>query len=63
MGQEAMLTDADVVQADEVVAAPDNDRCCMYRVLSLQDDFVHEKPLLQHYLEGQGHVCTVPLRP
>jgi hypothetical protein len=24
---------------------------------SLQDDFANEKPLLQHYLEGRGHVC------
>jgi transposase len=37
--------------------APQNDWCCAYRVLSLQDDFVNEKPLLQHYPEGCGHVC------
>jgi hypothetical protein len=23
----------------------------------LQDDFVNEKPDIQHYLEGRGHVC------
>jgi hypothetical protein len=57
MGQEATLTDADVAWADKAVAAPANDWCCMYHVLSLQDDFVHKKPLLQYYLEGQGHIC------
>lgn len=59
-GQEDSLTDAQVAEAetgDSASSAPQNDWCCMYRVLSLQDDFVHEKPLLQHYLEGRGHVC------
>jgi transposase len=29
----------------------------MYKVMSLQDDFVNEKPQLQHDLEARGHVC------
>jgi hypothetical protein len=58
MGQESSLTDAEVVEASSSVpSAPQDEWCCAYRVLSLQDDFVNEKPLLQHYLEGRGHVC------
>ena len=33
------------------------DWCCLYRVLSLQDDFTNEKPMIQHYVEGWSHVC------
>ncbi|KAH7925369.1 hypothetical protein BV22DRAFT_1011364 [Leucogyrophana mollusca] len=57
MGQEELLNDNDVNQAEEVVAPPVDDWCCMYRVLSLQDDFAHEKPMIQHLLERRGHVC------
>lgn len=31
--------------------------CCMRRVLSLQPDFVAEKPLLQVIIEKAGHKC------
>ena len=31
--------------------------CCMQRLLSLQDDFRNEKPLLQLIIEGAGHTC------
>jgi hypothetical protein len=31
--------------------------CCMQRVLSLQPDFVNEKPLLQLVIEKAGHKC------
>jgi hypothetical protein len=34
MGQEDALTDMDVTQADEPIAAPTNNWCCMHRVLS-----------------------------
>jgi hypothetical protein len=57
MGQEDALADTDITQADELITAPSNNWCCMHCVLSLQEDFVNEKPLLQHYLEGCGHVC------
>ena len=57
MGQEENLTDDVLSQADKVVAAPANSWCCMHQVLSLQYDFANEKPLLQHYLEGQVHIC------
>ena len=56
-GQEDALDDADFNEATEVVEEPQNKWCCLYRVLSLQDDFVNEKPEIQHYLEGRGHVC------
>ena len=57
MGMEETLMDADIAQAEEAIAAPKNSWCCMHWVLSLQDNFVNEKPLLQHYIEGWGHVC------
>lgn len=31
--------------------------CCMQRLLSVQDDFKNEKPLLQQIIEGAGHTC------
>ncbi|KAG2753861.1 hypothetical protein P692DRAFT_201705046, partial [Suillus brevipes Sb2] len=57
MGQEDMLSDNDISQAEEVEAAPESEWCCMYRVLSLQEDFATEKPMIQHYIESRGHVC------
>jgi len=60
MGQEDTLTDEDLSQADEVVALPADEWCCMYRVLSLQEDFANEKSLIQHYLEGCRTCLHVP---
>jgi hypothetical protein len=57
MGQEDSLEEADLAQAEEPDEELKDDWCCMYRALSLQDDFANEKPMLQHYLEGRGHVC------
>ena len=58
MGQEGSLTDTEVAKANSTVPLVPLDKwCCTYQVLSLQDNFVNEKPLLQHYLEGHGHVC------
>ncbi|KAI0244991.1 hypothetical protein BJV78DRAFT_1277581 [Lactifluus subvellereus] len=31
--------------------------CCMQKILSLQQDFLDEKPLLQIIIEGAGHKC------
>jgi hypothetical protein len=31
--------------------------CCMQRLLSVQEDFKNEKPLLQLIIEGAGHIC------
>jgi len=57
MGQEDGLTDKDLVEAEESVEESEDKWCCMYKVMSLQDDFVNEKPQLQHDLEARGHVC------
>ncbi|KIM87773.1 hypothetical protein PILCRDRAFT_48496, partial [Piloderma croceum F 1598] len=51
------VSEADLAQAEEPDAPERDAWCCMHRVLSLQADFANEKPMLQHYLEGRGHVC------
>jgi hypothetical protein len=57
MEREDGLTDKDLVEAEESVAESEDKWCCMYKVMSLQDDFVSEKPQLRHDLEARGHVC------
>jgi hypothetical protein len=57
-GQEDSLDDAILDEASAIIEEPQNRWCCLYRVISLQDDFVNEKPEIQHYLEGRGHICT-----
>ena len=57
MGQEDTLEEADLAQAEQPGTAERDVWCCMHRVLSLQTDFANEKPMLQHYLEGRGHIC------
>lgn len=57
MGQEDTIEAQDLVDAHDPASDPTSDWCCMYRVLSLQDDFANEKPMIQHYVEGRGHVC------
>jgi hypothetical protein len=56
-GQEDTLDDTILEDASEVVDKPENKWCCLYQVLSLQEDFANEKPEIQHYLEGRGHIC------
>jgi hypothetical protein len=58
MGQDdvASTEDARLVVSETSLASNDN-WCCMYRVLSLQDDFQQEKPLIQSIIEDAGHVC------
>jgi hypothetical protein len=51
MGQEDTLEEADLMQADEPDTPERDAWCCMHQVLSLQEDFANEKPMLQHYLE------------
>jgi hypothetical protein len=63
MGQEDTVADEDIAQSQEPESSePVNDWCCMYRVLSLQSDFATEKPILQHYVESQGHVYMFLLK-
>jgi hypothetical protein len=35
----------------------ENERCCMARLLSKQDDFVHQKSLLETQIQARGHLC------
>jgi hypothetical protein len=60
MGQEETLANHDLAEAegepDEVESEADN-WCCIFKVLSLQEDFATEKPMLQQLIESRGHVC------
>ena len=60
-GQEGAPSAEDVIGACSVpsVIPPtlDNEWCCMQCVLSLQEDFRTEKPLIQSLIEDTGHVC------
>jgi hypothetical protein len=47
MSQEEHVTEADLAQAEETVVVTADNWCCMYWVMSLQADFVNEKPLLE----------------
>jgi len=55
----------DAASADDMIAAnsatPSTPRpdewCCMHRVLSLQEDFRTERPLIQTLIEDAGHIC------
>ena len=47
-----------LIDGDSVAPpAPADKWCCMERVLSLQEDFRTEKPLIQLLIEDAGHVC------
>ena len=56
MGQEDELTDKDLVEAEESVVESEDKWSCIYKVMSLQDNFINEKPQLQHDLEARGHI-------
>jgi len=51
----------DVIGADSKMLPTSDDDvdewCCMQCVLSLQEDFQTEKPLIQSIIEDAGHVC------
>jgi hypothetical protein len=57
MGQEDGLMENNLAEAEAAVDELEDKWCCMYKVMSLQEDFVNEKPQLQHDLEARGHVC------
>ena len=46
LGQEDMVTEEDLADARNPVDEPSSDWCCLYQVLSLQDDFTNEKPMI-----------------
>ena len=50
-------TDETTVLETKTPPAAVNEWCCMYQVLSPQDDFLTEKPLIQSIIEAAGHVC------
>jgi hypothetical protein len=57
-GQNGIATAEDVAVADsEIPSTPDDEWCCMHRVLMLQDDFASEKSLIQSIIEDAGHIC------
>ncbi|KAI5116463.1 hypothetical protein M0805_006723 [Coniferiporia weirii] len=56
-GQEDQLSDDDLQAAEELVPESENNWCCAKRILSLQQDFVDEIPMLQAYIQSWGHVC------
>ena len=47
----------DIKLEAEVPPTIEDEWCCMYRVLSLQEDFQSEKPIIQSMIEEAGHVC------
>jgi hypothetical protein len=51
-GRDNCLDDTVLDKASEVIDEHADEWCCMSCVISLQDDFVNEKPDIQHYLEG-----------
>ena len=57
MGQEYTVAEEDLAEAQDPVSEQPNEWCCLYRILLLQADFTNEKPMIQHYIESQGHVC------
>ena len=52
MGQEDTIKVQDLMDAHDPAPDPANDWCCMHWILSLQEDFMNEKPLIQHYVEN-----------
>ncbi|KZP26894.1 hypothetical protein FIBSPDRAFT_909032 [Athelia psychrophila] len=50
MGTDDTISDEVLEAAQSVINPPADDWCCMFRVMSLQEDFVNEKPRIQHYL-------------
>ena len=57
-GQDDIASAEDMVVANSATLPPSNDEwCCMQRVLSLQEDFQNEKPLIQSHIEDAGHIC------
>jgi len=51
------INDGDIDAALQPSAQSQDDWCCMYRVLSLQEDFRSEKSMLPSYIEERGHIC------
>jgi len=58
MGQDDVISAEDIAETEGEVPSIAIDKwCCMSRVLSLQEDFQNEQPLIQTIIENAGHVC------
>ena len=58
MGQDDAVSAEDTTLIDsEAQPNVDDQWCCINRVLSLQDDFRTERPLVQSIIEDAGHIC------
>jgi hypothetical protein len=55
-GDTATMEDTALIES-EMPSSMNNEWCCMHHVLSLQEDFRTEKPLVQSIIEDAGHVC------
>ena len=63
LDQEDTVTEEDLADACNPVDKLSSDWCCLYWVLSLQDNFTNEKPMIQHYIEEWGHIVSPSLNP
>ena len=59
---DSVSTDDTKLIESEAPSRTDDRWCCMHRVLSLQNDFRAEKPLVQSIIESAGHVCLFLLQ-
>jgi hypothetical protein len=57
MGQDNAVSPEDIMQADIEAPSAEDLWCCIYCVLSLQEDFLSEQPLIQIVIKDAGHVC------
>jgi hypothetical protein len=62
MGQDDAVSPEDIMKANTEAQSTQDLWCCMYRVLSLQEDFLSERPLIQIVIENTGHVCLFLLQ-
>ena len=51
MGQEDTIANDNMTAAHDPIPSPIGNWCCMYWVLSLQDDFANKKPMIQNYIK------------
>jgi hypothetical protein len=56
-GQEDAASAEDMVITNSVMPSTSDKWCCMQCVLSLQEDFQTERPLIQTMIEDAGHIC------
>ena len=62
VGQEDTINDADLEAAEGPIIESNSKWCCLHHIISLQDDFVNKKPMIQHFLKEHGHICIFYLK-